>query len=122
MAKAVVDCAKRVPAKIGDALPIDEVGGAGQTGRGVASSVDVELVEGERYLVALRGDEPRTDLCSVLEVQDDQLHRLRPANSRAPVAGSNSGSEPRTVPVALVGVGGTFARALRSRRRRGAPR
>ncbi|WP_299033887.1 hypothetical protein [uncultured Pseudokineococcus sp.] len=74
----------------------------GETVRNVQSSTDVELVEGDRYLVALDGS--RTSVCSVLVVGDGrpvagqvsvaEVEAARPATARAPVVGADAGDVP----------------------------
>jgi len=88
----------------------------GETSPTVGSSGDVELVEGERYLVALRGS--RTDACSVLVVGDGgdvttaELDAARPADVRAPVEGADGGGDGPVVPLAAAGAGGALAAVL----------
>ena len=81
---------------------------------------DVELVEGDRYLVALRGS--RTDVCSLLVVGDGrpvalqvspaEVDAARPPDVRGPVEGADDGGDGAVVPLAAVGAGGGLAAVL----------
>lgn len=92
----------------------------GETSPHVGSSGDVELVEGDRYLVALRGS--RTDVCSLLVVGDGrpvalavgeaELDAARPVDVRAPVEGADEGGHGPVVPLAAAGAGGALAAVL----------
>lgn len=74
----------------------------GETRADVSSSADVQLVEGDRYLVALDGD--RTSVCSVLvvgagrpvavQVTAQEVESARPATARASVEGADAGVAP----------------------------
>lgn len=111
----------------------------GETGRGAASSVDVRLVEGDRYLLALHGD--RTSVCSVLvvgpgrpvaaPVTSAQVEAARPSGARPPAEGADAGDAPgpplAAVAAGVLGWAGITALVLlagsrpgRSRRRRSA--
>ncbi|MEJ5866346.1 hypothetical protein WDV85_01160 [Pseudokineococcus sp. 5B2Z-1] len=74
----------------------------GETRRGAEGSGDVELVEGDTYLLALRGD--HASVCSVLVVGDGrpvaavattaQVAAARPEGARPPVEGADAGDAP----------------------------
>lgn len=93
----------------------------GQREWGSASSIDVRLVEGQRYVVVLLGDEPATSACDAVEApRGGELARLRPPGARPPVpAGGEVGSLP--VLAGSAGLGalvlvGALARRSRLRR------
>ncbi|RJK94857.1 hypothetical protein [Vallicoccus soli] len=83
----------------------------GETERGVSSSLDVELVVGRLYVLAVHGDALRTSACTALAVTLDEARAAAPAAARAPVPGSRGAAPPPLSPLAVLGLAGGGAAA-----------
>lgn len=68
---------------------------------GVASSIDIDFEEGQRYVVGASRDF-RTTVCTSIPASADRAPALRPADPREPVAGGHTGAEPPMGTVAQV--------------------
>jgi hypothetical protein len=86
----------------------------------VASSVDADFVDGERYVVGA-SDDFSTGACSVSEATAD-LDSLRPDDARPPVDGGSTGADPPvgswTIGLLGAGAGALVALVVVVRRRR----
>lgn len=59
-----------------------------------ATSIDVQLVPGTRYLIATEGDGFRTNTCLVAQASEELVQRLAPETTRQPVPTGERGEGP----------------------------